>query len=106
MADASTYHQWIVRLTIGHKVPSRRPLMERRQMTTELSPAEATELIRERAADGVRLIRDLTDEQLVLPTRPARANAQPLAETIERVLIGHYDTHRTEIEAKLRGYRS
>ena len=102
VAEATVYHQWIVRLTIGQKVSSRRPAIERQHMTTDLSPADATGLIRQRAEDGARLLLDLTDEQLDLPTRPPRANAQPLAETIERVLIGHYDTHRAEIEAKLR----
>ena len=102
VAEASVYHQWIVRLTIGQKVSSRRPALERRHMTSDLSPAEAAELIRLRAEDGARLVLDLTDEQLDLPTRPPRANAQRLAETIERVLIGHYDAHRDDIEAKLR----
>jgi uncharacterized damage-inducible protein DinB len=102
VADASVYHQWIVRLTIGQKVSSRRPALERAQMTSDLSPAHAAELIRQRADEGVRLLLDLTDDQLDLPTRPPRANAQPLAETIERVLISHYDAHRADIEAKLR----
>jgi hypothetical protein len=52
--------------------------------------------------EGASLILDLTHEQLDLPTRPPRARGQLLGETIERVLIGHYDTHRAEIEAKLR----
>jgi hypothetical protein len=37
------------------------------------------------------------------PTRPPRARAQSLAETIEGALIGHLNHHRDEIEAKLRG---
>ena len=103
LADAILYHLWIVRLTIGQKVSSRRPVLEREQMTSAMSPREAAELIRQRVGDGVRLLLDLTDEQLELPTRPPRANAQILADTIDRVLIGHLDTHRAEIEAKLRG---
>ena len=39
VAEAAGYHQWIVRLTIGQKVSSRRPVLERRQMTSALSPA-------------------------------------------------------------------
>ena len=38
-----------------------------------------------------------------LPTRPPRATAQVLADAIDQVLISHFDTHRAEIEAKLRG---
>ena len=45
----------------------------------------------------------LSKEQLALPTRPSRARGEALAETIERVLVGHYDTHRRDIERKLRG---
>src|SRR5918995_400161 len=75
VADAAAYHQWIVRLTIGEKVSSRRPSMERSQMTSERSPAELAALIRERTDDGVRLVRGLTDEQLDLPTRPPRVTS-------------------------------
>ena len=102
VAEAAGYHQWIVRLTIGEKVPSRRPVLERRQMTSALSQREAAELIRQQVEDGVQLLLDLTDAQLALPTRPPRANAQILADTIDRVLVGHFDTHRVGIEAKLR----
>jgi uncharacterized damage-inducible protein DinB len=102
VAEAAVYHQWIVRLTIGQKVSSRRPPIERTQMTTDLSAREAVGLLRQRTEDGARLLLDLTDEQLDLPTKPPRARAQALTETIERVLIGHYDTHRAEIKAKLR----
>ena len=102
VAEASAYHQWIVRLTIGHNVPKRKPVLERAQMTSDLSPAGAVELLRQRTDEGVRLLLDLTDEQLDLETRPPRANSPALAETIEATLIHHHDTHRADIEAKLR----
>jgi hypothetical protein len=76
--------------------------VERREMTTDLSPADVVAVLRQRMEVGASLILDLTDEQLDRPTRPPRALGQLLGETIERVLIGHYDTHRAEIEAKLR----
>ena len=101
VADATVFHQWIVRLTIGEKVSSRRPAIERKRMTSDHSPTELVALIRERTDEGLRLIRGLTEEQLDLPTKPPRAGDQRLAETIERVLIGHYDGHRAQIEAKL-----
>lgn len=106
VAEAGGYHQWIVRLTIGEKVSSRRPVLERREVTSRHSPAEVIAMIRERTDEGARLIRGLSDEQLDLPMRPPRANGQRLAETIERVLIGHYDVHRADIERKLIGWRS
>ena len=100
--EAAGYHQWIVRLTIGQKVPSRQPVLERKQLTTDLSPAEAVALLRRRTAEGVELILVLTDEQLDLPTRPPRARGQVLAKTIALVLIDHHDGHRADIEAKSR----
>jgi uncharacterized damage-inducible protein DinB len=102
VAEAAIYHQWIVRVTIGHAASSRRPAIERNQMTTGRSPREVVELLHERTQEGARLLLDLTEEQLELPTRPPRARGQVLAETIERVLISHYDTHRLVIEEKLR----
>jgi hypothetical protein len=98
--EAAGYHQWIVRLTIGQKVSSRRPVLERKMLTTDLSPSRAVDQLRRRTEEGVALILGLTDEQLQLPARPPRARSQVLAETIELILIGHYDGHRGDIEAK------
>ena len=103
--EAAGYHQWIVRLTIGQKVTSRKPVLERKQLTTDLSPAEAVALLRRRTEEGVELVLGLTDEQLSLPTRPPRARGQVLAETIELVLIDHHDGHRGDIEAKSHAFR-
>ena len=100
--EAAGYHQWIVRLTIGQKVSSRRPVLERKRLITDLSPQEAVVQLRRRTDEGAELILGLTDEQLNLPTRPPRARSQALAETIELVLIGHYGAHRGDIEAKSR----
>ena len=103
VAEAVGYHLWIVRLSIGERVSSRRPVLERKQMTSRLSPRGAAELIRQRAEESARLILDLTDAQLALPTRPPRATAQVVADAIDQILISHIDTHRAAIEAKLRG---
>lgn len=100
VAEAAAYHQWIVRLTIGEKVASRIPVLERSRMTTALAPAVALELLAQRHDEGVRLIGGLSDEQLDLPTRPPRGKNELLAETIRRVLIGHVDQHEAEIRAK------
>ena len=101
VAEATVFHQWIVRLTIGEKVSSPRPKIERSLVTTERSPEEVITLIRDRTDEGLRLIRSLTDDQLDLLTRPPRARNQRLAETIEAVLIGHYEGHRRDIELKI-----
>ena len=82
---------------------SRRPAIERRELTASHPPGEAVELIRARTSDGMELVRGLTDAQLDLPTKPPRAHGQHLAETIKRVLIGHIDVHRQAIEGKLDG---
>jgi uncharacterized damage-inducible protein DinB len=104
--EAAGYHQWIVRLTIGQRVSARRPVLERKQLTTDLSTPQAVELLRRRTEEGTDLLLGLTVEQLNLPTRPARTRSQALAETIELVLIGHYDAHRGDIEAKTRARRT
>jgi uncharacterized damage-inducible protein DinB len=101
-AEGAALHQWIVRLTIGERASSSRPAVEREQLTTALSPREAADLLRQRTDEGARLVQGLSDEQLDLPTRPPRAKARSLAETIEGALIGHLNHHRDEIEAKLR----
>ena len=104
VVEAAGYHEWIIRLTIGDKV-SRRPILERSRLTSNLSPHEVVSLLRTRSGEGAALIRELREDQLTLPTKPPRAGAAPLAATIERVMIGHYGTHRAEIEAKLRAFR-
>ena len=101
LAEASAYHQWIIRMTIGQPVSARRPRLERDHLTTDLSPHDAIDLLRHHAEEGANLIRALTDEQLDLPTRPPRAKNQKLAETIEQVLIGHLHGHCDDIESKL-----
>ena len=102
VAEAAVYHQWIVRLTFGQKVSSRRPVIERHELTTTMTTQQVVDLIQRRTEEGAALISSLGDDQLALPTRPPRARAQALADTIELVLIGHYDTHRRDIERKLR----
>jgi hypothetical protein len=102
VAEAAAYHQWIVRLTIGQNVSWRRPIIERQELTTTMTAQQALDLIRQRTEEGAALISSLSDEQLDLPTRPPRARGQALADTIELVLIGHYDVHRRDIERKLR----
>jgi len=102
VAEAAVYHQWIVRTTIGQKVSSRRPGIERLQMVSGLSPQDAASLVRERTVEGRTILLGLTDEQLDQPTRPLRARGQRLHETIELLLIGHYNAHRAQVEAKLR----
>jgi uncharacterized damage-inducible protein DinB len=102
VAEAAVYHQWIVRGTIGQVVSSRRPGIERQEVTTTMTAQQAVDLIRRRTEESAALISSLSDEQLALPTRPHRARAQALADTIELVLIGHYDSHSRGIERKLR----
>ena len=103
LSEAAVYHQWIVKLTIGERVGSRRPTIERSRMTTDLSPRKAIDLLLDRANEGAALVRALSEEQLDLPTRPPRAGDERLAATIERVLIGHYRVHLDAIATHLRG---
>jgi hypothetical protein len=101
VADGAGYHQWIVRLSLGQRVPSR-PRIERAQLTSQRCQQDVVDLLRQRTNDSVALIGGLSDEQLDLPVRPLRARSLTLAAMIENVLIGHYEVHHTQIEAKLR----
>lgn len=102
LAEAAVYHRWIVQMTIGQQVPSRRPPIERSRLTTDRSPLEAAARLRRRTAESATIIRALTDEQMARPTRPPRARDRTLVEMVERVLIGHYRVHHGSIAAKLR----
>jgi len=101
VADGAACHQWTVRLSLGQRVPTR-PRIERAQLTAQRSQQDVVDLLRQRTNESVTLIAGLSDEQLDLPARPLRARTPTLAAMIEKVLIGHYEVHRTEIEAKLR----
>jgi uncharacterized damage-inducible protein DinB len=100
--EASGYHQWIIRLTIGDEVPKRKPVLERKRMASEMPRSQAIDELRRRTDEGAALLRRLTDDQLDLVTQPPRARGQRLAETIDQVLIDHHDGHLADIEAKLR----
>jgi uncharacterized damage-inducible protein DinB len=102
VGDGAVYHQWIVHRTLGHRVPARRPGIERELLTARLSQPAVVELLRRCTDEGTELVQALTDAQLDLPPDPPRARLRTLAELIESVLIGHYRTHREEIESKLR----
>jgi hypothetical protein len=102
VADGNAYHQWSVRMTLREKVAAQRPPIERAQLTARQSVPETVDLLRQRTRESISLIEGLTDDQLALPTRPPRPRAQMLADMIERVLIGHFETHRLAIETKLR----
>ena len=78
VADAAAYHQWIVRLTIGQKVSSRRPAIERKELTTRLAPREAVELLRQRTDEGARLI-DGPDRRATEPAHAAATSRRGVA---------------------------
>jgi hypothetical protein len=101
VADANVLHQWVVRLTIGQAKASGRPGIERKQLTSTRASAEVIELVRARLDEAATLVRGLADAQLDLTTKPPKAGAPSLAETIEGLMIGHVEHHRREIEAKL-----
>jgi hypothetical protein len=99
VADGAAYHQWIVRCSLGQQVPPR-PRIERAQLTPQRSQRDVVELLVQRTNDSVALIAGLSDEQLDLPARPPRARSPTLAQMIASVLIGHYEVHHRDIEAK------
>jgi hypothetical protein len=101
VADATAYHLWMVRLTLGHKVPAR-PVLERKLLTARRSQPEVVDLLRRQTEEIATLVQALGDQHLDRPPRPPRARLRTLAAFIESVLIGHYHTHRLDIESKLR----
>jgi hypothetical protein len=101
-ADATLYHQWMVRMSLGERVGSRRPQLERAQLEGRWSRAETVDAIRSRADEIATFIASLSEAQLELPPRPQRARLRTVAELIEAVMIEHVDSHRQEIETKLR----
>jgi hypothetical protein len=101
VAEGAAYHQWIVRLSLGQKVPAR-PGIERKRLIAQLSQPEVVDLLRRRTEDSARLVRGLSEEQLNLPARPPRTRPRTLAQVIEGVMIGHYWAHRDDLESKLR----
>jgi hypothetical protein len=101
VADGNAYHQWIVRSSV-RATRSPRPPVERKQMTAARTQREVIDLLRQRVDESLELIGGLSDAQLALPPRPARAAMPTLTEVIERVLIGHVRAHHADIQAKLR----
>jgi hypothetical protein len=100
VADGAAYHQWIVRCSLGQKVPPR-PRIERAQLTARRSQRDVVDLLVQRTNDSLALIAGLSDQQLDLPARPPRTRSPTLAQMIANVLIGHYEVHHRDIEAKL-----
>jgi hypothetical protein len=100
VADGAAYHQWIIRTSLGEKVPPR-PKIERSELTSQRRQPDVVDLLRQWTDACIALVASLSDEQLDLPVRPARAHLATLEQMIEAMLIGHYESHRREIEAKL-----
>lgn len=98
VAEGNLLHQWHIRQSLSLEAGPRPPI-ERDRPTAIGSQPDVVDLLLQCTEESVRLISSLTEEQLDLPMR---TRTRSVAEMIERVLIGHYDTHRKEIQAKLR----
>jgi DinB superfamily len=100
VTDATALHSWRVcsTLGLGHPEP---PEIERAQLTASRSQAEILATLRTRIERSAAVIEDLTDAQLDVVDRTSRS----VADVIERPLIRHLETHREEIEKKLRALR-
>ena len=101
VSEAAALHLWIVRRTLGAASSSGRPSIERRRLTTDLSPTTAATRLRQRADALIAVVESLSEDRLELPTKPPRAGSPSLATTIGRLAIGHLDVHRIAITAKL-----
>ena len=104
VAEAFAYHQWILcgSRSASESRPAVRSCERLRSIATSPPPRPPSSSVSKSRTVSALPILSLTDQQLDLPTKPPRARTPALAQTIERVLIGHLDTHRVAIEAKLR----
>src|SRR5215471_21731211 len=66
VADGAAYHQWIIRTSLGEKVPPR-PKIERSEMISQRSQPDVVDLLRQRTDDGIALVARLSNAQLDLP---------------------------------------
>jgi uncharacterized damage-inducible protein DinB len=101
VADGNALHRWIVRVTLGEDSPRKRPAVERQLMTARGTRTETIALLQRATKESAALIARLTNEQLKLEAKPTSSRPRPLAEMIERTLIGHIHHHQEEIQAKL-----
>jgi uncharacterized damage-inducible protein DinB len=101
VADGAAFHQWLIRVSLGQKVPAR-PKIERDELVPQRSQQDVADFLRTRTEEGLALVGGLSDAQLHLPVRPPRGHLATVEQLIEAMLIGHYEGHRREIEAKLR----
>jgi hypothetical protein len=96
VADGNALHRWVVRSALQQHA-GKRPPVERKEMLAQMNQSEVIRLLRQRTQESLSLIEALSDEQLKLPCR-----TRTLGAFIDRVLIGHYQTHQRQMEAKLR----
>jgi hypothetical protein len=101
VADGAALHQWLIRVSLGQKAQAR-PKIERDELVPRRSQPDVADLLRARTDEGIALVGGLSDAQLDVPVRPPRAHLATVEQLIEAMLIGHYEGHRREIEAKLR----
>jgi hypothetical protein len=102
VADAAALHLWHVRRSLGLRQAGGRPAIERARLTALRSQGEIVALLGSFAECAASLIEGLTDAQLELFARPPRTPPRTVADIVARPLIGHVETHRRAIEAKLR----
>jgi DinB superfamily len=100
VTDANALHFWRVCSALGLDHPEP-PEIERAQLTASRSQAEIVATLRSRIEHCAGVIGGLTDAQLDVVDTTSRS----VADVIERPLIRHLETHREQIEKKLRALR-
>jgi len=100
VTDATAMHFWRVCSTLGMTHPEP-PQIQRAQLIASRSQAEILATLRSRIERSATVIEDLSDAQLDVVDGTSRS----VADVIERPLIRHLETHREEIEKKLRALR-
>jgi hypothetical protein len=101
VAEALPLHLWFVRRSLRQRAGTR-PTIERDTLTTDRSPLEVAERIRQERDTAIAVIAPLTDPELELPSNPPRGRDDRVAELIERIVIGHLETHHAALTRRLR----
>ena len=99
--SGAQFHQRLVRNTVAGAEPARGGGTRRDVMIAETTKAEVLAGLREEIEASARLVESLDDDSLAL-SAPPQSNGLPrtLEQVIVGQMIGHYDEHRANLEAK------
>jgi hypothetical protein len=75
VAEGAVLHQWIVRLSVGERVGASRPGVERKELTTRLTPAETVDTATPHCVNRGADVNDVRWKRYPLAAASAHARA-------------------------------